>query len=62
MNSEVHDKIERNTSPKISTQIVVSDNSTRIKTTFNPPLELDNARKYEVALVLRNILFISEYF
>jgi len=30
---------------------VVSDNSTKIKTTFNPPLELDRTRKYEMALV-----------
>jgi len=51
MNTEVFEKIERNTSPKTSTQIVVSNNSTKIKTTFNPPLELDNTRKYEMALV-----------
>jgi len=30
---------------------VVSENSTKIKTTFNPPLELDRTRKYEIALV-----------
>jgi len=35
------EKIVENTSPKTSTQIVVSENVTRIKTTFNPPLELD---------------------
>ena len=43
--------IERNTSPKTSTQIVVSDNSTKIKTTFTPPLELDRTRRYEMDLV-----------
>jgi len=51
MNSEILEQIERNTSPKTSTQIVVSDKLTRIKTTFHTPLELDSARKYEMALV-----------
>jgi len=50
-NTELLKKIERNTSPKASTQIVVSENSTKIKTTFNPPIELDRTRKYEMALV-----------
>jgi len=50
-NTELLEKIERNTSPNASTQIVVSDNSTKIKTTFNPPIELDKNRKYEMALV-----------
>jgi len=45
------EKIEKNTSPKTSTQIVVSENSTKIKMTFNPLLELDRTRKYEMALV-----------
>ena len=49
MDLELLEKIERNTSLK--TQIVVSDNSTKIKTTFNPPLQLDQTRKYEMALV-----------
>jgi len=30
---------------------VISENSTKIKTTFNPPIELDRTRKYEMALV-----------
>jgi len=51
MENEILEKIERNTSPKTSTQIVVSENLTKIKTTFNPPLELDRTRKYEMALV-----------
>jgi len=51
MNTELLEQIERNSSPKTSTQIVVSENSTKIKTTFNPPLELDQTRKYEMALV-----------
>ena len=51
MNTELLEKIERNTSPKTSTRIVVSENSTKIKTTFNPPIELDLTRNYEMALV-----------
>jgi len=50
-NTELLEKIERNTSPKTTTQIVVSENSTKMKTTFNPPIELDRSRKYEMALV-----------
>jgi len=48
---ELLEKIERNSSLKTSTQIVVSENSTKIKTTFNPPIEWDRTRKYEMALV-----------
>jgi len=50
MDLELLEKIERNTSPKTSTQIVVSENSTKIKTTFNAPLELDRTRNYDMAL------------
>jgi len=39
--TEILEKIERNTSPKTSTQIVVSENYTKIKATFNPPLDLN---------------------
>jgi len=41
MSTELLEQIERNTSLKTSTQIVVSENSTKIKTAFNPPFELD---------------------
>jgi len=51
MNTELLEQIVRNTSLKTSTQIVVSENLTKIKTTFNPPIELDRMRKYEMALV-----------
>ena len=30
---------------------MVSENSTKTKTTFNPPIELDHTRKYEMVLV-----------
>jgi len=49
--TELLEKIVQNTEPKTSTQIVVSENSTKIKTTFNLPLELDRTRQYEMALV-----------
>jgi len=45
------EKIVQNTEGKTSTQIVVSENSTKIKTTYNPTLDLDKIRKYEMALV-----------
>jgi len=51
MNTEILEKNERNTSPKTSTQIVVSENLKKIKTPFNPPIELDHTRKYEMALM-----------
>ena len=44
-------KIAENTSPKSSFQIVVSDNKTQFKTKFNPPLQLDKKKTYEIALV-----------
>ena len=45
------EEIVQNTEPKSSTQIVVIDNSTKWKTTFNPPIQLDKNRNYEMALV-----------
>ena len=49
--TELLENIVQNTEPKTSTQIVVSENSTKIRTTFNPPLESDRTQKYEMALV-----------
>jgi len=48
MDLELLEKIERNTSLKTSTQIVVSEDSTKVKTTFNPPIQLDRTRMYEM--------------
>lgn len=48
---ELLTQIVDNTSKKSSYQIIVSDNKTRIKTKFNPPLELDKKKSYEIALV-----------
>lgn len=49
--SELLEKIARNTDPKASFYILISENSTRIKTRFNPLIQLDNTKKYEMALV-----------
>lgn len=45
------EKIARNTEPKKSFYILVSDKSTRIRTKFNPLLQLDKNKQYEMALV-----------
>ena len=45
------EKIAKNTEPKSSLQIVVSNNKTQFKTRFNPPIQLDKTKKYEIALV-----------
>ena len=42
-------QIAQNTEPKESNQIIVSSNKTRFRTKFNPPLELDKTKKYEMA-------------
>ena len=45
------EKIARNTEPKTSFYILISGKSTRIKTKFNPLIQLDKTKKYEMALV-----------
>ena len=40
-----------NTEPKRSISIVVSDNKTRFKTWFKPPIQLDKKKDYELALI-----------
>lgn len=44
-------KIVDNTKPKNSFQIIVSGETTRIVTKFNPPIQLDKSKSYEMALV-----------
>ena len=44
-------QIVNNTEPKRSFSIVVSDNKTRFKTWFKPPIQLDNKKDYEIALI-----------
>ena len=43
--------IIQNTAPKSSMQIVVSNNKTQFTTRFNPPIQLDKNKRYEIALV-----------
>ena len=45
------EKIVQNTEPKNSLQIIVSNNKTRLNTRFNPPIQLDKTKQYEIALV-----------
>ena len=44
-------QIVKNTEHKTSFQIIVSDSKTRFKTRFNPTLQLDKDKIYEIALV-----------
>ena len=44
-------QIENNTEPKRSFSIVVSDNQTRFKTWFKPPIQLNKKKDYEIALI-----------
>lgn len=46
------EKVALNTEPKqLSMQIIISDNNTKIRTYFNPPIHLDNKKKYAIALL-----------
>jgi len=45
------EKIAKNTEPKTSFFILMRDESTHIKTRFNPFIQLDKTKKYEMALV-----------
>ena len=44
-------QIVNNTKSKRSFSIVVSDNKTRFKTWFKPPIQLDKKKDYEIALI-----------
>ena len=44
-------QIVSNTEPKKSFSVVVSDNKTRIKTWFKPPIQLHKKKDYEIALI-----------
>ena len=44
-------QIVKNTEQKTSFQIIVSDSKSRFKTRFNPTLQLDRDKEYEIALV-----------
>ena len=51
MEAYLLEKIVQNTKPKSSLQIIVSNNKTRFRTRFNPPIQLDKNKQYEIALV-----------
>ena len=51
MEVELLEKIAKNTEHKTSFQIIVSDNKSSFNTGFNPKLELDRDKVYEIALV-----------
>ena len=44
-------QIVNNTEPKRSFSIAVSDNKTRFKTWFKPPIQFDKKKDYEIALI-----------
>jgi len=44
-------KIEDNTAPKDSFQLIISSSTTDFTTRFNPPLQLKRGKQYEVALL-----------
>ena len=48
---ELLEKIVKNTTHKTSFQIIVSGNKSNFNTRFNPKLELDRDKVYEIALV-----------
>ena len=45
------ENIARNTEPKESFSILLSKTSSQIRTKFNPLIQLDNSKRYEIALV-----------
>ena len=51
MEVELLEKIVKNTEYKTSFQIIVSDNKSSFNTRFNPKLELDRDKVYEIAIV-----------
>ena len=48
---ELLKQIVNNTERKISFSVVASDNKTRFKTWFKPPIQLDKNKDYEIALI-----------
>ena len=49
--STIMEKVERNTSSKSSFYILLSKKSAKIRTQFNPLIELDAGKKYEMSLL-----------
>ena len=51
------EKVARNTDPKSSFYILLSKKSAKIRTRYNPLIELDASKKYEMALVNLEIYY-----
>ena len=51
MEVELLEQIVKNTTHKTSFQIIVSNDKTNFNTRFNPKLDLDRDKVYEIALV-----------
>ena len=51
MQEELLKEIVENTSQKDSFQVIVSDKTTHFNTKFNPPIQLNKQKSYEMALV-----------
>src|SRR6188768_619160 len=49
--TNIMEKVERNTSSKSSFYILLSKKSAKIRTKFNPLIELDAGKKYEMSLL-----------
>ena len=49
--TNIMEKVERNTSSKSSFYILLSKKSAKIRTQFNPLIELDAGKKYEMSLL-----------
>ena len=45
------EKNVQNTEPKTGLQIIVSNNKTKFRTRFNPPIQLEKDLQYEIALI-----------
>ena len=50
-------QIVNNTEPKRSFSTVASDNKTRFKTWFKPPIQLDKEKDYEIAFINLKIYY-----
>ena len=54
-------QIVNSTEPKRSFSIVVSDNKTRFKAWFKPPIQLIKKQDYEIAFINLETILISNY-
>ena len=59
MEVELLEQIVKNTTHKTSFQIIISNDKSNFNTRFNPKLELDRDKVYEIALV--NLEFITHF-